>query len=192
MGLSLWVSISRTRYFGLHAVPELSWSSDWWLGCLWTVWTCASHRSHLPWEQPFFTQLAGVTTLAGEMDGGFSVTGRCHHLSMQQGECSASSEAQEWPRRAVRAASGHLLREWSGVSDMDIAWNCGGAGEWKETSHLGVTLDPSNVLPIASYSGAMRCRSVVLFFMSNLFTGIFLCSLWSRRCETSYVLGCAG
>lgn len=47
---------------------------------------------------------------------------------------------------------------------MDIAWNCGGAGGWKETNHLGVTLDLSNILPMASYSGAMRCHSVVLFF----------------------------
>lgn len=146
MGLSLcWLisSVSRMRHFGLHSVPQLSWSSD--LGAY------DSLNSHCPQVPP---ALGGAFSQA-------TVTW-CYHMGRWDGwsgKRSTSSEAQEWPSRAIRSARRNLPRGWSGVPDRDtyVAWSCSGARGWKEVNHLGVTLDPSNVLPccIPQWSNGM-------------------------------------
>lgn len=76
----------------------------------------------------------------------------CYHMGRWdgwRGKCSTSSEAQAWPSRAIRAVWGNLLRGWSEVPDRDMygVWSCSGTRGWKEINHLGVILDPSDVLP---------------------------------------------
>lgn len=94
------------------------------------------------------------------------------------GKHSTSSEAHQWPGRAVVSAWRNLLMPDKATY---AAWSCSEPRGWKEVNHLGSPGTQGISYPIASHSVGMGCHGD-LFPTSNLFKAISLL-LWSLRSQ---------